>query len=102
MKYEPTSSPSARQRLDEVVESSRTWLPGLAPTHEFQIEVAGVAEIAKEYGVRATVVSMWDARRDTNGFPEPLARLKMGPVYLMPAVREWHKTRRTRKVAPKG
>jgi hypothetical protein len=33
---------------------------------------------------------MWDARRVTNGFPEPVERLAMGPVYDMRAVRAWH------------
>lgn len=56
----------------------------------FDGEFAGVAEIAQEFGVGRSVVSMWDFRRATNGFPEPVARLAAGPVYDMTAVRAWH------------
>jgi hypothetical protein len=40
--------------------------------------LGGVAEISDEFGVPRTTVSMWDARRGTNGFPEPVERLRMG------------------------
>jgi hypothetical protein len=52
-------------------------------------ELAGIAEIAAEFGVPRTTASMWDTRRESNGFPEPVARLAAGPVYDMRAVREW-------------
>lgn len=49
----------------------------------------GVAEIAADLGVPRSTVSMWDARRRTNGFPEPVAELAMGPVYDLEEVRAW-------------
>lgn len=59
------------------------------------VELGGVAEIAAEFGVPRTTVSMWSYRRRTSGFPEPLAPLSMGPVYDMAAVRAWYKSRQT-------
>jgi hypothetical protein len=55
--------------------------------------LGGVAEISDEFGVPRTTVSMWDARRGTNGFPEPVERLRMGPIYRMDQVREWYLSR---------
>lgn len=55
--------------------------------------LVGVAEIARELNVPRTTVSMWDARRETTGFPEPVERLSMGPVYDMRAVRAWYDRR---------
>lgn len=52
-------------------------------------ELAGIAEISEEFGVPRTTASMWATRRESNGFPEPLADLQMGPVYDMAEVREW-------------
>jgi hypothetical protein len=62
-----------------------TTLPDSPP-----LSLGGVAEISEEFRVPRTTVSMWDARRATNGFPEPVERLAMGPVYDMRAVRAWH------------
>jgi hypothetical protein len=56
-------------------------------------ELVGVAEIAERLGVNRTTVSMWDARRRSNGFPEPLEQLAMGPVYDWQAVKAWHEGR---------
>jgi hypothetical protein len=56
-------------------------------------EIGGVAEIAEEFGVRATVVSMWGARRASNSFPLPIKPLKSGPVYDMAEVRRWFRNR---------
>jgi hypothetical protein len=52
-------------------------------------ELGGIAEIAAEFDVPRTTASQWLARRETNGFPEPLARLQMGPVFDMAEVRHW-------------
>lgn len=57
--------------------------------------LVGVAEIADVLGVPRSTVSMWDARRKTNGFPEPVAELRMGPVYDLDAVTEWYERRDT-------
>jgi hypothetical protein len=61
-------------------------------------ELAGIAEIAEEFGVPRTTASMWDTRRASNGFPEPVARLAAGPVFDLAEVREWASGR----VAPRG
>ncbi len=55
-----------------------------------ELQFGGVAEIAAMLGVPRSTVSMWDSRRGTNGYPEPVARLTMGPVYDLAAVRAWH------------
>lgn len=52
--------------------------------------LGGVAEIAAMLDVPRTTVSMWDARRRTNGFPDAVERLAMGPVYDLNAVRDWY------------
>lgn len=52
--------------------------------------LVGVAEISVRYGVPRTTVSMWDSRRATSGFPEPVERLSMGPVYDLAAVEQWY------------
>lgn len=56
-------------------------------------ELAGVAEISQLFNVPRTTVSMWDARRATSKFPEPVERLSMGPVYRLEEVIEWHRTK---------
>lgn len=60
-------------------------------------ELAGVAEIADELGVPRTNISMWDARRRTSGFPEPIARLAAGPVYRMDEIRAWWAARQPKR-----
>jgi chromosome partitioning protein len=56
-------------------------------------ELVGVAEIAEKLGVPRTTVSMWDARRVKNGFPLPVADLRMGPVYEWQKVESWYQDR---------
>lgn len=51
--------------------------------------LGGVAEISREFSVPRTTISMWDSRREQSGFPEPVERLSMGPIYDMRAVRAW-------------
>lgn len=36
---------------------------------------------------------MWDARRSSNGFPKPVADLRMGPVYDWGQVKAWYDER---------
>lgn len=52
--------------------------------------LVGVAEIAERLGVPRSTVSMWDARRKTNGFPKPIERLSMGPVYDLDEIETWY------------
>lgn len=61
-----------------------------------QVELGGVAEIAAEFDVPRTTVSMWASRRRTSGFPEPVQALQMGPVYSMHEVRKWFYARHLR------
>ena len=49
----------------------------------------GVAEIAEALKTDRTTVHGW--ARDRADFPEPLARLRMGPVWDAEAVREWRR-----------
>ncbi len=53
------------------------------------LELVGVAEIHRLLGVTRSRVSMWNSRRESSGFPKPLAELAAGPVYSMAAVRAW-------------
>lgn len=53
--------------------------------------IGGVAEIAEKYGVdRNTVSTSWAARRGLTGFPQPVAVLRMGPVYDLDQVDRWY------------
>jgi hypothetical protein len=54
-------------------------------------ELGGVAEIAERYKVPRTTVSMWAARRASNGFPAPVETLAMGPVYDMAEIEKWRR-----------
>jgi hypothetical protein len=56
--------------------------------------LVGVAEISARLGVPRTTVSMWDARRASNGFPAALTELAMGPVYDWSQVKAWHEGRK--------
>lgn len=56
------------------------------------VELGGIAEIARECGVPRTTASMWHVRRHRSGFPEPIAPLDMGPVFDMAEVRKWYET----------
>ena len=58
-----------------------------------KINLAGVAEISEKYGVNRTTISMWDVN-DRHGFPKPIARLAMGPVYDLDEVDAWFEARR--------
>lgn len=53
--------------------------------------LVGVAEIAVDQDVARQTVSMWAARRASNGFPEAVVTLSMGPVYDLADVRRWRK-----------
>lgn len=53
-------------------------------------ELVGVAEISARFGVGRTTVSQWQARRASTGFPDPVADLRMGPVFDWDEVRTWH------------
>lgn len=50
------------------------------------LELWGVHEIAQELGIRRETVNYHMGRP---GFPEPVARLAMGPVWRAEDVREW-------------
>jgi chromosome partitioning protein len=50
-------------------------------------ELAGVAEIAAHNKVSSQAVTNWQQRYED--FPEPVARLRMGPVWKMDDVNEW-------------
>lgn len=55
-----------------------------------QPQLGGVAEISDLFGVPRTTVSMWDSRRATSGFPAPIERLAMGPIYRLEEVEAWY------------
>lgn len=57
------------------------------------LELGGVAEIAEEFGIGRSRVSMWSSRRESSGFPEPLEDLAAGPVFDMTEVRTWYWTK---------
>lgn len=50
-------------------------------------ELVSVAEIADAAGVSRGLVSQW-SRRDL-GFPDPVAHLALGPLWLWPDVAAW-------------
>lgn len=51
-------------------------------------DIAGVAELAAEYGVSRATISNWAARYPD--FPKALRGLAAGPIYSRRAVRAWH------------
>jgi hypothetical protein len=53
-------------------------------------KLAGVAELARLFMVGRTTVTQWAARADRNGFPDPVARLAMGPVFDLDEVLDWY------------
>jgi hypothetical protein len=53
--------------------------------------LVGIAELAGVFSVGRTTISNWYTRKATNGFPEPLADLAMGPVWDQDEVIEWWK-----------
>jgi len=64
--------------------------------------LVGVAELAAMLGVARTTISNWYDRRDRNGFPEPVIRLSMGPVWDSRAVLRWYGTYTPRRGAKVG
>lgn len=50
-------------------------------------DLVGVSEIALRAAVRPDTVQKWRARHP--GFPPPIARLTIGPVWEWSAVRRW-------------
>ncbi len=54
-------------------------------------EYGSVAEVAALAGVTKQVVSNW--RKRHADFPEPVANLKMGPIFELATVRAWLATR---------
>jgi len=57
----------------------------------------GVHEIADLAGVTKQAVNNWMKRHST--FPQPLAKLRMGPIYNLDDVQVWlHKSKRTTRV----
>lgn len=63
------------------------------PASTTEPKLVGVAEISALLNVPRSTVSMWDSRRATNGFPEPVEDLAMGPVYDWNEVKTWAQTR---------
>lgn len=51
------------------------------------LELLGLAEIAAQNNVSAQAVYNWTKRYED--FPEPIARLRMGPVFDAKEVYEW-------------
>ena len=70
-------------------------------------DIVGLHEIALRLGVARTTAGSW-VRRESVGFPKPLARLAMGPVWEMSAVQHWHRNymdsnpTRGRRILPRG
>jgi hypothetical protein len=49
--------------------------------------LVGVSEIAESQGITGHAVSQWIKRY--SDFPEPVVRLRMGPVFYQDEVYEW-------------
>jgi len=79
-------SPGVARALDLASSAARARLVA---------SLVGVHEIAAYYGVTRRSVGSW-ARSD--GFPRPLVRLAMGPVYLLDEVDAWHEGGKMRLV----
>lgn len=54
-----------------------------------ELELVGTTEIAKIAGVKIAAVSNWKRRYDS--FPEPIAILALGEVYLKSDIMTWLK-----------
>ena len=50
-------------------------------------------DIAEMFGVTRSAVSNWAARTSGTPFPEPVARIGMGPLYSRKAVLAWYRAR---------
>lgn len=55
--------------------------------------LVGVAEIAELVGVPKTNITTLMSRRESNGFPEPVAQLRMGGVFDRLEVVKWAQAR---------
>jgi predicted DNA-binding transcriptional regulator AlpA len=56
-----------------------------------RLDLVGVAEIAMELNISRGQVSRWALRDD---FPAPVARLRMGPIWMRSDVQAWAKQRK--------
>ena len=56
-----------------------------------QLDLVGVAEIGLMLGTSRAQVSRWALRKD---FPDPVARLRMGPIWMRADVERWAKQRK--------
>jgi len=54
-------------------------------------ELVGVAELATHYNTSTSTVSNWVYRYED--FPEPVVRLRMGPVWVLGDVEAWMERR---------
>jgi chromosome partitioning protein len=55
-----------------------------------ELKLVGLAEVATLFGVTKQVVANWRKRKPT--FPEPLAELRSGPVWLTSVIMAWART----------
>ncbi len=53
------------------------------------MELAGLADAARDLGVSLHTMIRW--ARDDPDFPEPVADLQMGRVYLLPEIRNYRR-----------
>lgn len=60
-------------------------------------ELVGYADIAHRIGQTRQVVWTWADRRHRTHFPEPVAVLVSGPLYLWPEVNAWYSQRKIKK-----
>jgi predicted DNA-binding transcriptional regulator AlpA len=56
-----------------------------------ELDLVGVAEIALMLDTSRAQVSRWALRDD---FPKPVARLRMGPIWMRADVERWAKQRK--------
>jgi predicted DNA-binding transcriptional regulator AlpA len=56
-----------------------------------QLDLVGVAEIALMLDTSRAQVSRWALRED---FPRPVARLRMGPIWMRADVKRWARQRK--------
>lgn len=90
---------AARSRVASLPGMYAPWQEASATDHRAEAvtrrgpELWGVAEIARELDIGRETVHHHIRR---GGFPEPVARLAMGKVWLAQDVREWRRESRTR------
>lgn len=63
-------------------------------------DLVGVAEAAEVLGISKQALVNWRARYA--GFPAPVAKLRMGPLYSLKAVRMWAVRHGLAIKAPRG